>query len=148
MSDTMTKLSKSEPSICIPRVFSGITWKQVKDTMEQVLGKACIERVDLIKKTSEDGEPFGRVFIHFRYWPQTEEAQEIRQQLLAGGSVKIVYDDPWFWKCSMSRVPKPVRERPKPVPYVEFDRVGKPEVLAAVPEGRGADEGGDEGTEC
>jgi hypothetical protein len=122
MSNPMAKLSKSEPSICIPRVFANVSWKQVKDTIEELLGKTCVERVDLVSKTTEDGAPFGRVFIHFRYWPQTEQAQAIRQQLLSGGFVKIVYDEPWYWKCSMSRVAKPNRERPKQAPYVEFDR--------------------------
>ena len=122
----MAKLSKSEPSICIPRVFANITWRVIKDTIEELLGKGCVERVDLVSKTTDDGQPFGRVFIHFRYWPQTESAQEIRQQLLAGGSVKIVYDEPWYWKCSMSRVAKPNRERTKTAAYVEYDKILAP----------------------
>ena len=113
-------LNKTEPSICIPRVFSSVTWREVKDTFEQVLGKGCIERVDVVSKTTDDGEQFGRVFVHFRHWPKTEQAQEMRRQLLDGGFVKIVYDDPWYWKCSKSRVAKPNRDRPKAVPYIDL----------------------------
>ena len=113
-------INKTEPSICIPRVFSSVTWREVKDTFEQILGKGCVERVDVVTKTTDDGESYGRVFIHFRHWPRTEEAQEMRRQLMDGGFVKIVYDDPWYWKCSKSRVPKPNRERAKAAPYVEL----------------------------
>ena len=110
-------LNKTEPSICIPRVFSSVTWRDVKETLELVLGKGC---VDVVSKTTDDGEPFGRVFVHFRHWPKTEQAQEMRRQLMDGGFVKIVYDDPWYWKCSKSRVAKPNRDRPRAVPYIDL----------------------------
>ena len=113
-------MNRSEPSICIPRVFSSVTWRNVKETLEELLGKGCIERVDVIPKTTEEGEAFNRVFIHFRQWPKTEQAQDMRQQLIDGGFVKIVYDDPWYWKCSKSRVPKPVREKPRTAPYLQL----------------------------
>ena len=35
--------------------------------------------------------------------------------------VKIVYDTPWFWKCSASRVPKPEREKTKKTAYIEYN---------------------------
>ena len=28
-------------------------------------------------------------------------------RLANGDDVKVVYSEPWFWKCSVSRVPKP-----------------------------------------
>jgi len=108
-------------SLCIPRVFSNITWRQIKETFETLLGKGCVSRVDLISKTTEDGEPFGRVFVHLRYWPKTEVAQAMRKLLVEdGGTAKIVYDEPWFWKVSLSRVPKPERDREKAAPYLDF----------------------------
>ena len=117
----MQQLKKSEPSICIPRVYDSVDWKQVKETIEELLGKGCVERVDLVHKTDDRGEPFGRVYIHFRYWPKTESAQAIRQKLMEpDGFVQIVYDPPkpWYWKCSKSRVPKPDRSKPRQAPYV------------------------------
>lgn len=109
---TMTKTNCStelitEPSICIPRTLNNITWRTVKDTFETILGKGTVERVDLIN--DRNGEPFCKIFIHLRYWPHDEDATLIRQQLLEGETVKIVYDNPWFWKCSASRLPKPQR---------------------------------------
>jgi hypothetical protein len=110
----------TEPSICIPRTLNNITWRTVKDTFELILGKGTVERVDLIN--DRNGEPFCKVFVHLRYWPTDAESVNIRERLMAGDMVKIVYDNPWFWKCSASRLPKPDREsRSKKTPFVEYD---------------------------
>lgn len=116
-------IDHSNPSICIPRVFANVTKRDVREVFEQVLGvRGCIERVDLISRTDQSGTPFGRVFIHLRFWPKTEQAQGVREQLMAGEQVKIVYDEPWYWKCGASRVPKPEFTRERPDPYVELKK--------------------------
>ena len=106
MSDN-TILNKSEPSVCIPRTFPNITWKRIKDVFEEVLGTKCIDRIDMVRRRADDGSEFQRVFIHFTSWPSDEHSQEVRNRLLEGKDIKIVYDEPWFWKCSASRVPRP-----------------------------------------
>jgi hypothetical protein len=112
----------TEPSICIPRTLHNITWREVKDTFEAILGRGTVERVDIVRKR-DDPSPFCRVFVHMRYWPlNVPEAAEMRDRLIAGEPVRIVYDDPWFWKCSASRTPKPERTRQKTTPYVEFSK--------------------------
>ena len=117
----MSTVNNSNPSVCIPRVFANINKRDVKEVFEQILGvRGCVERVDLISKTTEDGTPYGRVFVHFRFWPKTDQATSIRDQILSGGTVKIVYDEPWYWKCSQSRVPKPEFTRERAAPYVEM----------------------------
>ena len=116
----------TEPSICIPRTLNNITWRQVKDTFEQILGQGTVERVDLVG--SKNGEPFCRIFVHFRYWPTDETSQGIRNRLIAGETIKVVYDNPWFWKCSASRIPKPDKkdyDKPKTKPYVELDNTSE-----------------------
>jgi hypothetical protein len=111
--------SNTEPSICIPRTLNNINRKVVSETFEFILGKGTVERVDIVvDKNSTEDKPFCRIFVHFRYWPQNVTAQEIRQQLMNGETVKVVYDEPWFWKCSKSRVPKPESQIRKP-PYIE-----------------------------
>lgn len=108
------------PSICIPRTLHNVGWRDVKDTFEQLCGKGTVERVDIVKKR-DDSSPFCKIFIHMRYWPTDQpEVEAIRQRLLDGETVKVVYDNPWFWKCSASHAPKPERTRPKAAPYVEF----------------------------
>ena len=118
----------TEPSICIPRTLNNITWRTVKETFEQILGKGTVERVDLIN--DRNGEPFCKVFVHLRYWPTDGDAVNIRDRLVKGQIVKIVYDTPWFWKCSASRLPKPDRDKPKSTPYVEFETPKKDKLVA------------------
>ena len=131
----MSNASPSFPSICIPRVFANIAKRDVKEVFEQVLGvRGCVERVDLISKTTEDGTPYGRAFVHFRFWPKTDQATSIRDRILSGGTVKIVYDEPWFWKCSQSRVAKPEFTRERPAPYVEMEpAVPQPDAAVTPP---------------
>ena len=34
-------------------------------------------------------------------------ARDTRKKLLDGNDIKVVYDEPWFWKCTMSNMDKP-----------------------------------------
>ena len=102
----VNSLPQDYPSLCIPRVFSNIKWQQVKSTIQDLnLGRVL--RVDMVPKTNQKGDKFQRVFIHFKFWDRSEQAQMIRQKLIAGDTIKIVYNDPWYWKISMSHAPKP-----------------------------------------
>ena len=110
----------TEPSICIPRTLNNINWRQVKETFEQLFGPGTVERVDIVTNRT-DASPFCRIFVHMRYWPvEKVEIADIRQRLVDGETVKVVYDNPWFWKCSASRTPKPDRTRPRAAPFVEL----------------------------
>ena len=69
-----------------------------------------IDRIDVIHKTDARGERYSTIYIHLKWNIRNEIARETRQKLLDGNDVKIVYDDPWFWKCTMSTMEKPERE--------------------------------------
>jgi hypothetical protein len=62
-----------------------------------------IQRIDIVSKTTEKGEKFNRVFVHFKRWFANQNADMARERLLNGKEIKIVYDDPWFWKVSAYR---------------------------------------------
>jgi hypothetical protein len=106
----ISSLPKSAPSICIPRVFPNITWQRVKGIFED-LGLGTVDRVDMVNKTNDKGQKFKRVFVHFKQWNSDETAQQVREKLLGGDQVKIVYDEPWFWKIAMSTAPRPDFEK-------------------------------------
>lgn len=106
----MSSLPKSAPSVCIPRVFPNITWQRVKGIFEE-LGLGLVDRVDMINKTNEKGDKYKRVFVHFKSWNADETAQQVREKLLGGDQVKIVYDEPWYWKIAMSTAPRPEFEK-------------------------------------
>ena len=97
----------SEPSICIPRLFMNIQKERVYDVFTDLFGHNAIERVDMIERKNNIGGECKRAFIHFKSWPHTEQATEVRLKLLNGAEVKIMYDQPWFWRISASRVPRP-----------------------------------------
>lgn len=107
--ETVSTMSTSTlPSICIPRVFANITRKDVADAFEKVLGRNCIERIDMIyRRDGLDG--YQRVFVHFKDMDTSPNYLIMSKRLKQGKHVNVVYSEPWFWKCSVSRVPKPNR---------------------------------------
>ena len=118
----------SNPGIYIPRVYANITWRRVKDVFEEIFGVGTIGRVDVVKNNSRDLEQgsapeYNRVFVHFKYWPK--EHNKLREKLVAGDTLKIVYEDPWYWKCMLNKYPRTLDKdgtrRPQKAPYVEVD---------------------------
>jgi hypothetical protein len=95
-------LAENQPSLCIPRVFTDITSEFIRNTIEKVgLGK--VARVDLLERRSPKGEVYQRAFIHFEKWNWNQNAQDARKRLITGNDIKIVYNNPWFWKISANR---------------------------------------------
>jgi hypothetical protein len=89
-------LPKNIPSLCIPRVFPNISETRIRKTFEDIfIGR--IEKIDIIK-----GDKFNRVFIHLS-WNNTSDALYVRNQVMTGKDVKVVYDEPWYWMVSASR---------------------------------------------
>lgn len=95
-------LPANVPSLCIPRVFANVDESRIRRIFDD-LNVGVIERVDIVHKTTEKGEKSNRVFIHFRHWFNNKNADTSRERLLNGKEIKIIYDDPWFWKVSAYR---------------------------------------------
>ncbi len=105
-------LPANVPVLCIPRVYSNIGEPRIRRIFEE-LDMGELERIDVVSKVSEKGEKFNRVFVHFRRWNNSNNANMARERLLEGKDIKIVYDDPWFWKISAYRetAPRPQNDR-------------------------------------
>ena len=115
------------PSICIPRVFINITKSRVEAIFRR-LDFGELERVDMITKENANGDRYQRVFVHFKKWADNEDASTARQMLLSDQEVKVVYDDPWFWKLSASKSLRPEdrpQRRRRPTPFVDFKQSSK-----------------------
>jgi len=109
----LAAIPKNVPSLCIPRVFPNITSERVKAVFEQ-LGIGRVERVDVVVRTGEKGETLKRIFVHLE-WNDSENAAKARQRLLCGNDIKVIYDEPWFWKISANRSTRePRREESRP----------------------------------
>lgn len=97
----LSALPPNVPSLCIPRVFKNITRERVMSCFKD-LNLGFVERVDMVPRKSENGDEFQRVFIHLR-WNKSEQSSKARSRVLAGKEIKIIYDEPWFWKVSANR---------------------------------------------
>ena len=110
----------SEPSICIPRVFKSVPRDTIAGVFEK-LNLGAVDRIDMVAKVNAHGDSYNKVFIHFKRWNQTPLAQAARAKLLQGEEIKVVYSEPWFWKCSASRVDKPMfRDYSAPPPRIDL----------------------------
>jgi len=118
----LTTLPANVPSLCIPRVFPNIDERRIRGVFES-LDMGEIERVDIVKKTTEKGEKFNRVFIHWKRWNSSDNANQSRNRLLNGKEIKIIYDDPWFWKISAFKEStiRPSPSTNKPLVRIQFD---------------------------
>ena len=94
-------LPASIPSLCIPRVFANIDEHRIRRIFDD-LDIGVISRVDIVrgKPCSNVKDQHNRVFIHFHRWYNTMSAESARERLLNGQDLKVIYDDPWFWKVS------------------------------------------------
>lgn len=102
-------LEPHTPSLCIPRVFNNISETRIREVFSQ-LDLGVIERIDIIQRKNEKGEEYKRVFIHFVRWNKSQQAQKARRKLLSGETIKIVYDNPWFWKVEANKAVKIIKK--------------------------------------
>ena len=110
-------VSKENPSICIPRVHKNTKKLFIIKQFEELFGaKNFVDRVDMVSK----GDHI-KVFIHMKYWPKCARSDNMRERLVIGKDVKVVYNEPWYWKCSASRVAKPAYHQPRRGPYILVD---------------------------
>ena len=123
-STSLSTAAPCEPSLCIPWVHTNITEERIRGVFEAI-GFGDIQRIDIVKKTDRNDREHLRVFVHFSAWHDNEAAQKARQMLLNQQDIKIVYDDPWFWKIWASKSTKPEDRASKPkktraAPFVDF----------------------------
>ena len=129
-----TNSPKYAASICIPRGYHKLTWSDVKSTFETAFGSpGCVQKVDLILREDDKGRSFKRIFVHFKTWPTADTAVFAMENMKSNdgkGTFQLVYDDPWYWKCSLSRVPPPTYNQNKSAyrnntfkssPYISFE---------------------------
>jgi hypothetical protein len=144
----MNTTTTNMPSICIPRVFPNIDEKRIRKIFGE-LQIGTIELIDIVNKKTEKGENFNRVFIHFNSWYNNANANQVRTRLLEGKEIKIIYDDPWFWKVSAYRVNpnkidnktnnnkannnKTINNKPKPMIIFDEDSNPKKQELPRLP---------------
>jgi|TARA_B110000093_G_scaffold10352_1_gene9907 hypothetical protein len=100
----LSNIPDNYPSLCIPRVFSNVKRDKIFQTIKD-LRIGFIDRIDMISRTTTRGDTYQRVYIHFKKWfPQS---MEIRKRFIDGEEIKIIYDEPWFWKVFINKYVHP-----------------------------------------
>ena len=94
-----SSVSLNMPTICIPRVFPNIDEKRIRRIFGD-LNIGNIKAVDFASRQAANGDKYNLVYVHFNEWYRNENADIVRTKLLTGKEVKIIYDDPWFWKVT------------------------------------------------
>jgi hypothetical protein len=84
-------------TICIPRVGVSVTGEFIRGVFEKC-NIGYIDKVDVIK-----GEKSSKAFVHFRAWFRSARAREVKENLLRGEFIYVVYDSPWFWRAAKRR---------------------------------------------
>lgn len=94
------------PSLCIPRVYPNIDERSIYRIFDD-LKLGDIDRIDIVRGNNSKGEKCNRVFIHFTRWYNSRNADTARERLLNGNDIKVIYDEPWFWKVAAYREAPP-----------------------------------------
>lgn len=116
-------LAESQPSLCIPRVFNNIDEARIRQVFDQ-LGLGKIHHIDIVVRKNEKSETFKRVYIHFEKWFCNDSANAARSKLISGKEIKVVYDNPWFWKISANKwTPSSKEHEPRKniQPYIDLE---------------------------
>jgi hypothetical protein len=91
-------------TLCIPRTDVNISEPFVRNLFNKI-NIGSIGRIDLIRKQNERGLQYMRIFVHINKWYNTENSFIAKERLLNGKDIKIIYNDPWFWKISVYKAP-------------------------------------------
>ena len=84
-------------TLCLPKIDYYVTKKQLY-TVFNKHNFGDIHKIDLINiKDSK------RAFVHYKSWNNTEKNTKVKNYLDDGLDIKIIYEFPWFWKCSKSK---------------------------------------------
>jgi len=92
----MSSFTNPSPVLFIARAFTNITESRIRGVIG-ALNIGEVERVDIKPWNNKEGKSFNKLYIHLN-WNTDPETQNIIERLNSGKEIKIVYDDPWFWK--------------------------------------------------
>jgi hypothetical protein len=88
-------LSRQRPlTICIPRIEASVS----REYVHSVFSKLNIGRIERINEiTLRNDTTYKRVMIKV-HWNDTSTSQFIQKRLNADESVKLVHENPFYWK--------------------------------------------------
>ena len=105
---TTNETNELNPSLCIPRILENVNQKYIRDIFNKLhLGN--INRIDIIDRKTEKGDHYKRAYLHFHNWYTDDNTINIKERLLSGKDIKIVHNNPWFWKVFINKWNTPIK---------------------------------------
>ena len=108
-------------AVRIGYVFRNIKYHLIANIFKE-LGLGKVVKIDFTERTDRDGTPYNLVHVHIE-WNTEEHTKQFCEALERGEEVKIVYDDPWFWKVTKPRErrqPQVKKQQDRPAPRLVF----------------------------
>lgn len=85
-------------TICIPRILSNVTKEYIHSIINK-LELGIINRIDIIRSKNM----CNKAFVNFSKWNEGGNADIVKERLLNGKDIKVIHNDPWFWKIVIFR---------------------------------------------
>jgi len=115
-------MTSVNPSIYIPFVNFSCSEEYISNIFKTLLiGE--VNRVDLIRK--EGVTPHYMAFIHFNYWYDNTASNNLRRKIIDEQSVRIVYDDPYYWVAYKNKNPIRSEKYPHILIYLRVEDAGE-----------------------
>ena len=87
-------------TLCIPRVFPSISQSRIR-TVFTALDMCDIGKIDLVRRVDSKGISYNSVYLHVDNWYiHSPNGVSAIKRLSQSSDIKVVYDEPWFWKVS------------------------------------------------
>jgi hypothetical protein len=84
--------------ICIPRIENQISLTYIREKLSSFGNILHIQEIALYNDPN-----YKRVRFSILWNSTTEKVQKMVQRLQEGKNIKLIYQEPWFWKMVMDR---------------------------------------------
>jgi hypothetical protein len=98
----MTIRKEGLHSICIPRVDNTMTKEYIESKINQ-LGLGKIEYI--AERPLKNDDEYKRIIIKYKWNYKNTYVDNIKKKMDETGSLKYVYNMPWYWKICSTRPP-------------------------------------------
>lgn len=98
----MKQIKENINSICIPRVDNTISKEYIQNKIEN-LGLGKIEYI--AERPLKNEEDYKRIIIKYKWNYKNDRVEKIKKTINELGSLKYVYNMPWYWKICSARQP-------------------------------------------
>ena len=90
----MSTTTSTTGGLFVPHVFPSIGEDKIREVFSAY---GPIKNVHFMPKVGTDGRKFNAVFINFTEWNETQETNNLLDELGNNGKAHVYYDQQWYW---------------------------------------------------